>query len=84
MPGLLRSVANCDSRKASGRKKAVLFFEKKNQKNFCPSRVSAPRHPRRHPTNPGGEKFFLLLFFQKRKTLAFLPLAFLFQLLNLP
>jgi hypothetical protein len=54
-------------------------LKKKNQKNFSPL-AGVDAGARSSP--PGGSKrvkVFLLLFFQKKKALALLPLAFAFS-----
>jgi hypothetical protein len=57
------------------RQEAVLFLKKKNQKNFCPFADVNAWAPASPPDRSKGGKVFLLLFFQKKKTLALLPLA---------
>jgi hypothetical protein len=53
-------------------KQAVLFLKKKNQKNFCPfAGINAEAQASR-PDGSKWVKVFLLLFFQKKKMLAYL------------
>jgi hypothetical protein len=51
-------------------RQAVLFLKKKNQKNFCPFAGIMPGVPASPPDGTKRVKVFLLLFFQKKKTLA--------------
>jgi hypothetical protein len=55
------------------RKQALLFVNKKKQKNFFLSLLSALALADRHPTGSKGEKFFASFFQKRRRLLALEP-----------